>query len=202
MSDPRPLNREDLERMNIPDELWRVSAKEVAPAVRTTIDRYLEQIRLMVQRGAGLILGGGPGVGKSAIGALVAKQARSVGFTVYFGTVWELRECHRARIMFDDALTVLDRAREVDVLVLDGLKQEDKDERFFGLVQIEELLSTRAAKRKVSIITTRMTNQDLESKMAALAETVQGSMVYLQVNGPNKRDDQHKELKKMILGTK
>lgn len=203
----RSLGKEDFERMNLPEEYWRVKIHEVANEVRPTIERYLQNIDLMVKRGAGLILGGPTGVGKTAIAALVAKEARACGFTAYFATTWELRECIRARVSFDDEASVLDRCRDVDVFILDGLKPEDASEKLFGVRDIEDLLTIRGARKKLSIVTTRMSRHEMTSmepgsaKMSGLVEAIQGCMVYVPVTGKNQRTEKQEDLVQTVLGT-
>jgi DNA replication protein DnaC len=186
--------------MNVPEDLWRVKIDGVPESVRPVVEKYLLNFRTMAARGAGLVLGGQSGVGKSAIAALILKEARSLGYTSYFGVIWEVRECVRNRVMFDDSMTVLDRCREVDVLVLDGVKVEDAAERAFSLREIEDLLSVRCLRKRVSIITTRLSDKDYLNKTGSLALTVRGSMMYLKVEGPDKREQQDQDLCKVILG--
>lgn len=197
----RQLTKVDLERMNLPMEFWKVKVPEVAESVRPMVERYLTSLPSMMERGAGLLLGGAPGVGKTAVGALVAKEGRALGFTAFFVTVWELREFVRGKVMYDEALSVFDRCKEVDVLVLDGLRPEDAKEMFLGMRAVEELLTSRGARRKISVVTTRMGAGDLRSHMPTLLDSVQGCMVFVQVEGPNKRSAQNQELRKVVFGT-
>lgn len=64
----RQLTKVDLERMNLPMEFWKVKVPEVAESVRPMVERYLTSLPSMMERGAGLLLGGAPGVGKTAVG--------------------------------------------------------------------------------------------------------------------------------------
>jgi DNA replication protein DnaC len=188
--------------MNLPEEFWRVKVQEVPESVRPMVERYLKSFPEMRDRGAGLILGGTtPGAGRTGTAALILKHARSLLYSTHFATVWELRECVRNKIMWDEAMTVLDRCRDVDVLVLDGLKPEDEKEPFFGVRAMEELLASRCSRKRVTIITTRMSAQEFGAKMRSLADCVQGRLLFVSVDGPNKRSSQSEELKKAILGT-
>lgn len=198
----RPLTEADFARMHLPEEYWRSKIQEVAESVREPVQNYLVSMHKMAERGAGLIVGGGSGVGKTGIAALVAKEARSRGFTVFFTTIWELREYVRSRIMFDDSTSVLDRCREVDVLVLDNLRAEDATEMMVNAKTLEDLLASRGSRRKISILTTRMSLGDLRAKMPGLMDVTQGLMVYMPVIGVNKRVQQHQELDRAVFGSK
>lgn len=187
--------------MNLPRDYWTVKVQGVPESVQDTVRRYLVNTDTMMERGAGMILSGSPGVGKTGIAALVCKEARSRGYTVYFTSVWELRECIRAKILFDEGTSVLDRCREVDVLVLDGLRTEDQKDYVFGIRAIEELLVGRGARKKVSLVTTRMNMRELREAFEGLLDAVQGCMVSLPVEGPDLRRAQNEELKRAVLGT-
>lgn len=197
----RPNTRSDFERMNLPRDYWTVKVQGVPESVREMVRRYLVNTDTMVSRGAGMILSGRAGVGKTGIAALVAKEARSRGYTVYFTSVWELRECVRSKVMFDEGTSILDRCREVDVLVLDGLRPEDQKDYTFGGRSIEELLVGRGARKQVSILTTRMDVKDMLESFGGLLEAVQGCMVSVPVEGPDLRQAQNEELMRVVLGT-
>jgi DNA replication protein DnaC len=196
----RPLAIPDFERMNLPREFWTAKVQHVPEAMREKVNRYLVHLPKMLDRGIGMILSGDTGVGKTGIAALVAKEARSCGYTVFFTTVWELRECVKAKVMFEEATSVLDRCRDVDFLILDGMRPEDAKDFTFDRRSIEELLVTRGARRKVSILTSRMKVRDFQADFPSLIEAVQGCMVFLDVKGPNQRTEKNAELKKTAFG--
>ena len=113
----RPLGIPDFERMNLPQAYWRAKVQNVAEEVRPLVARYLLKMDQMVENGVGMIVLGEPGVGKTGIAALVAKEARSRGYVVMFTSVWELRELIRAKVRFDDELSMMQRAADVPVLI-------------------------------------------------------------------------------------
>jgi DNA replication protein DnaC len=197
----RPLEAVDFRRMNLPDEFWRATLDRVPESVRGVVHRYLAHIEKMIAKPAGLLLSGASGVGKSAIAALVCKEARSRGFTCFFGTVWELREAVRNRIPFDDHETLMERVRNVDVLVLDGLRAEDNNEVVLGNRAIQELLMTRGSRRKLSVVTTQLDAAGMRKHFGGLLDSVQGCMVYLPVDGENQRRRRKEELQRAVLGS-
>lgn len=196
----RKLGPPDFLRMNLPETYWRVKIQGVAEEVRLPVTRYLLKLDEMVSRGAGLFLCGPSGVGKTAITALVAKEARARGFTVYFSTVWELRESIRTNIQFDGEVSLMERAQIVDVLILDDIRADDLDKGWFGRSEIEALAAYRTARRKVTIFTTQLPTKDLPAKLPALMAAVEASVVTLPVVGPNLREAQKTDLRRAIFG--
>lgn len=194
----RTLVEDDLQRMNLPEDFWRVKVTEVAEQVRPTVERFLFRIEEFLSRGVGLILSGGPGVGKTGIASLVCKEARSRGFTAFFVSVWDLRDGIRSRTMFDDEESVLDRCKDVDVLVIDGLRQSDATEPFFKSRDLEELVAFRNERRRMTVVTTRMGKTEIGS-FGSLADTAQGRLAFVEVIGPNKREQVQKRLQAEIL---
>lgn len=197
----RKLDAEDLRRMNLPEEFWRTRVDQAPESVQEAVARYLRKIERMSQDGIGLFITGSRGVGKTALAAMVLKEARSRGFTAYFSSLWELREMIRSRIMFDDDTSMLGRCQEVDFLVLDGLREEDAQERWFGLKEIEELVRYRGNKRLVTIITTRFSFQDMASgPFRSLLEAAQGHLVQFPVEGPNRHEKRQNDLRRAVFG--
>jgi len=198
----RGVGPPDFERMNLPEEFWRAKVNETAESVRSIVHSYLFRIPELVQKGAGLYLHGPVGVGKTGIAALVAKEARARGFTVFFIGVWELREAVKSKMQFDDSASVLDRCRNVDVLVLDNLREEDEKEYMVNGRMLEELIAYRKLKKRVTIATSRMTPMDLRGKMPGLYDATVGSLVPIAVIGDNRRVRAHQDLVQEVLGTR
>lgn len=194
----RSLGRVDLERMNLPEDTWLAKVQSVSDKVREPTENYLRNIDQAAANGAGLLVHGAKGVGKTAIAALIAKEARSRGYTALFVRVWELREMIRSRMDFDADSSMAERAREVEVLVLDDLRQEDAGEKFFTLSEITQLVRYRASRRRLTVVTTRLAIRVLDSPpMDALSDT----LLLFPVEGPNLRDERKRELEQSILGT-
>jgi DNA replication protein DnaC len=196
------LKRGDLERMNIPPEFWRAKATDLPNEdLRLMVARCCVSIKKVVENGRGLLLYGPPGAGKTRVATLIAKAARSWKFTVFYSMIWELRECVRSRIPFDDDTTIMDRCREVDVLVLDGLAEEDMDEKLVNLRSVEQLIVYRGQRRRITILTTRFTFDELR-KTPRLKAFVRGTDPYLhhlKVEGGTRRRSKPNDILKNIL---
>lgn len=196
----RNLTAEDLSRMNIPEDLWRAKIQDVQPPARSIIENYLTRFDDMAQKGAGLILRGGVGTGKTAIGVLVAKEARARGYTAFFTTVFELREAIRTKQMYDESLSVFDRCKEADVLILDNMLDSDMDDHYVNKRFIEELLVGRGMRLKISILSTRLSREDLK-KYGSFFSAIEGYMVSVTVAGEDLRKRRSEELKAVVVGT-
>lgn len=165
----RKLDSTDFIRMNLPEEFWLVTYEAIGNAkVKESVHRYLQGVRKKNPVGRGLLLVGEVGTGKTAIAAVVLKYARSIGFPGFFVSFWELREYIRAKVSFDSDQTVFDRCRNVDFLVLDDFGVGDARDISLGDRFLEGLVTYRASRRRVTIITTRLKVDKLKAELGQL----------------------------------
>lgn len=210
----RKLVKEDLIKMNLPEEFWRtkldpVPATETTPArpgvdksVRIEVESYLLNINARLVDGIGLILCGGIGSGKTAIASLIAREASAWCHSVLFVHVDELRDLVASHTYWNDQTTVLERARRVDFLILDGVRGDIKEDKVFGHIELESLLSGRAAHKRPTIVTTRLNFSKFGAAFPILHEATKGSLVFMAVEGPNLRDEQQKAAEQIIFSKK
>jgi DNA replication protein DnaC len=180
----RELDTDDWERMNVPAEFRKVRTEAIAVSVRERVKNYLLNLREAKERGVGLWVVGGTGVGKTSIGVAVARLAMMQGMTAYFTTVAELRECIHSRTMFDSDKTVWERVQDVGVLVLDAFSTAELEDHIFGEKEIEHLLTSRGSRQRITIVTVSMTGT-ATSKTKLYARTLR-YMVVLEVIGENR----------------
>jgi len=202
MMDKREIDHEDMERMQLPPELWEVTLEKVPESVQQVVARYLSRAPQMVSACAGLLLMGPPGVGKSAIAALIAKEVRAHRMPVFWISVSDLRESIRKRLMFDEEQTMMDRARAVPLLVLDDLDPADASDRLLGARDLERLVLQRGGWKRPTIITTRIPFADIDADFGTFAEAVKGRMVPLLVEGPNQCNTGDRALKDLVMGAR
>jgi DNA replication protein DnaC len=186
--------------MNLPENMWRSKVQFVSELVRPVVERFLQNIDLHVTHGHGLLVSGAPGIGKTGVAALVAKEARCRGYSAFFITVWDLREAVRSRIEFDEDMSVLERCREVDVLVLDGLRSDDAKDPFFGARAIEELVAGRGVRKKMTVVTTQMGKNLLWQEFRSFMNSTRGTLAVFVMDGPDLRQNQEKALESVVLG--
>lgn len=174
---------------------------QIPRSVKEPVMNFLRLMRAMKEAGAGLLIMGGAGVGKTTLAALVLKRSRELGMTGLFTSVSGLREDLRARREYDGDKTMLIRCREVDVLVLDDLALADaRDTMWFGVRHIEELVAARRAARLVTVITTRLSKDAMRAdpSLTSLLATSMGSLIDLQVIGKNHQETKAAELRALI----
>lgn len=194
----RALVRTDLERMGLPESLWRSRVQTVPASVQQVVHNYLFKIESYIERGVGLFVTGAAGVGKSGIASLVAKEARMRGHTVFFTSVFLFREASKAKVVFDEEQSFVQRCRAVEVLIFDGLTIDDLSG--FDARVVEELVAYRKSKNKLTVITSRAPASEIRKKSERFIEATLGATVYLDVVGADLNLESHKALSKEVLG--
>lgn len=198
----RALGKPDFERMNLPEQFRKVKCKTVQGDTQRVLFSYLTRIKEMHTKGAGLILVGGPGVGKTSAAALVLKESRAWGFSAFFVSIWELRELVRSKVFFEETTTILDRCRTVDTLVLDDMKESDIKDHWVNEEILAELVKTRVNSKRVTVLTARTSAADFRMKFPKLFDASIGGLVLLGIEGKNLRADSHKALVADVVGGK
>lgn len=194
------LAQDDFLRLELPREFWGANCKQIPPSVQGPVNNFLRMMETMKNEGAGLLLMGGPGVGKTTVASLVLKRGRELGWSGLFSSVSHLREDLRGRREFDGDRTMLARCREVDVLVLDDLSMADARDMWFGARHVEELLAARKAARLITVITTRMSKDAMrgEPNMNSLLATATGSLIDILITGRNYQEIQAARLRGLV----
>jgi len=139
--------------MHLPLELWCSSKALLTASVLVPITKFSEKILEVKEKNVGLFLHGDVGSGKTGAACVVLKEARAWGFTAYAISVTELRDAVRTYAAFDSESTIMDRARNVDFLLLDDLREEDATEKIFGINDIRNLIVSRHDRGLPTIIT-------------------------------------------------
>lgn len=156
LESPRKLEVKDLERMCLPRALWGAREAVLPSEMRAVWTNYTRDVRQHMARGVSLFFWGPQGCGKSCLCALLATHVRSYGYTVYWLSTWDYREARRQGSRFDEETSVLERAKEVGLLILDGLSVEDIEDRYYGLADLRGLIGYRASHCRSTFVTTRL----------------------------------------------
>ena len=162
----RPLTQRCLERMRIPCGYWRVKIDRLSDGPhKRIVMRYMRRIDDAVKAGYGIVLCGENDSGKTSIASMILQEARRRGYSGLFLTTQQyLAECEGGTL-FDDAQTLQERSKNVDVLVLDDLGKEVSKygtstaghergvvvARFF-----DDLIRTRQSNMRSTVITTNL----------------------------------------------
>jgi len=155
----RKINEKDLIRVTLPKEYWGANIDGIAnEKVRAIVSRFCKHVDKMVERGYGLLLVGQRGTGKTACAAIILKEAIRRYISAYFITIPRLRD-----LQFDDknllygdgsdGITIRQKIRETDLLVIDGVDIEFFTDNVFGPQKMAHLLRERRSSRLSTIVT-------------------------------------------------
>lgn len=205
----RELNRNDLERMQIPDRYWRVSFNDITDSHRLSIgstfrglvEKYMRNMDEVIAEGAGLIFWGPNGTGKSSASVVIAKEFRRRMKTVLFMETADLKRTVIERDHFDENETFWDRAKGVDVLILDDFGKGIMDSTGFGSSLFDELVRSRNSHKRVTIITANLPIMDWRVELDVKESTLQAlkeCTVPIEVTGPNRRENSIKKLEALL----
>ena len=199
----RELNADDMHRMCIPRRYWGATFKQISgdgdPSPKSVAKKYITKIEDMIEKGVGLLLWGKNGTGKSCMAVVMAKEFRRRGYPVLFLEVADLKNKVFNREIFDELETFWDRARNVDVLVLDDLGKGIRDEKGAGARVIDELVRHRNAEMLVTIITTNMSPAALKDELKiSTMHSLKESVFPIKIEGPDRREDAKREMGKLL----
>lgn len=195
----RELTQDDLVRARIPSRYWTVNLAGVQAQVREIADRYLKEIEQMHDKGVGLLLWGANGVGKTSLSVVIGKEYRRRGHSLMFLESAELKGAIIHNEAFDDEQTLWDRAKSVDVLIIDDLGKGVQDNTGFGARVLDELVRHRNANKRVTFITTNMTLKALEDDLKASTMHSLKECIYpVRVSGEDLRERAKQEIGSLL----
>jgi DNA replication protein DnaC len=159
------LTRAHMDLMRIPRRFWE-SDFELIPECegKEILRSYLRNIEDMLNRGEGLLLWGPNGHGKTSAAVIVAMEARRRGASVLFVQAETLRQASIEGTMFSDERSLIERAREVDILVFDDLGKEHTGESGYTERLFENLFRERSASKRVTLVTTNLSTKSPADK--------------------------------------
>jgi DNA replication protein DnaC len=160
------------------------------------VQEYCLKLPLYINKGVGLLLYGPLGTGKTALGTILLRCLPTKGYS-YRG-LWvdssRLAEYKIERTLFSsnymEPLSMMDRIRQVDLLVIDELAPS-KD---YGTSLIEQIIRDRVGDMKATVITTNLSPPEIKSRATGLASIISEITVPICISGHNFRQDRFKEL--------
>ena len=151
---------------------------------------WFENINYKLQDGEGILLYGDYGRGKSMLAAVLLKVALAHG---HFGMWLDYRDLGGVssyKLMFDDNTLLLDRAKQVPLLVIDEFEQRKTStgSKTHGETIVEALVRERESQGLSTIITTNHSPKTLkESGNAGFFAILQSACRPVLVDGPDHR---------------
>lgn len=203
----KKLGESDMLRMMIPKAYWRFTFEEISEyeddecSPKEIARRYLSKLPEMMTRGVGLLLWGKNGRGKSGIAVVIAKEARRRGYTVLYAESSDLKRSVIEKVAFDEDISMWERARSVDMLVLDDLGKGTQDRTGFGARLLDELIRHRNANGRVTLISTNMnpTEKQLEDELkASTIHSLKECVIPCEIVGHDRREEKREELKGLL----
>lgn len=206
----RKLTASDLHRMNIPSRYWGVRFEDISEDIirgtnkspKDVIRNYIINMEDMRRVGAGFVFWGQNGTGKSSISVVLAKEYRRRGYTVLFMEAADLKRMVSEREHFDEDETYWDRAKSVDVLILDDFGKGVIDGKGFGATLFDELIRARNSRKLVTIITSNPIVEEWEERFDLKSSTIhvlKECTLPVEVVGCDKRGESAKKLAAMII---
>ena len=202
----RELDREDLERMRIPTRYWGSTFDLLTnnggdESLQSMVGKYIVNMSEMRRAGAGFIFYGKNGTGKSCASVVLAKEYRRRGYTVLFMEASDLKRMVIEKEYFDEDETYWERARSVDVLVLDDFGKGVMDSTGFGATLFDELIRARNSRKLVTIITSNLPHSDWKDDLELKASTIHSlkeCMIPVQVVGDDNRKGSESKLRALL----
>jgi predicted ATPase len=177
------LTPQVLSFLRIPKNLWGATMADVPNKCphKKLVSAYLDDIVANVESGQGLYLWGDYGRGKSALAAMTLKAAaiqRKLGLWI---RAKDLPEYIINDTPFVEEQTMLERAKECCILVIDEF-QVRKNIGFYETA-IEDLLRGRIADGKTTIVTSNIVPKELSETYPPLYSVLQESLYPIKVSG-------------------
>lgn len=153
--DQRELTIEDLQLMLLPESFYSLTVDDLpTEEAAKLLDRYAGKLKSAFDNKVGLLITGPADCGKEEVAAIIAKVAASFRKTGMYISVSDLRDSLIRRVNYNADKSAVQRAKEVDLLILTGLEETDSKEKFLSLKDIASLVRARANRFRLTIITT------------------------------------------------
>jgi len=191
----RELTKDDLLRARVPKRYWTASMDGVQESVREVATKYLANIEEMLSKGVGLLLWGSNGIGKTSLSVVIGKEYRRRGQSLLFLEAAEIKGAVISSEMFDEEQTLWERAKTVEVLLIDDLGKGVQDSTGFGARVLDELIRHRNANKRVTFITTNMTLKAIEEELKSSTMHSLKECIYpMRISGEDLREAAKSEI--------
>ncbi len=167
----------------------------VQESVREVATKYLANIEEMLSKGVGLLLWGSNGIGKTSLSVVIGKEYRRRGQSLLFLEAAEIKGAVINSEMFDEEQTLWERAKTVEVLLIDDLGKGVQDSTGFGARVLDELIRHRNANKRVTFITTNMTLKAIEEELKSSTMHSLKECIYpMRISGEDLREAAKSEI--------
>lgn len=183
------LNEEIMQRLNLPKKHWYCVLSKIPDQCphKELLVNWIDNLKSNVRNAKGMLLVGDYSRGKSGSAAIMLKAAASKGIIGLWLTARDLPTYVIEKTLFDDDLTVINRARQVPLLVIDEL--QIRDSVAYSEQAVEMLVRKRIDDGKCTIITTNHSTKELKHKYPALIAALSEAVYPVSVSGHNFRQE-------------
>ena len=193
----RKIDKSDMYRMGVGPRFWGCTFDKIPDKCphKEPFGKWLSKITYNLNKGIGLLLSGDYGAGKTSLAVIAMKHT-----FVRKGSAIMIRGNQLRTAVIgdeeDDDMTVRKRLTEVDLLTLDDVGSEH--ETAFGVSLMEEILRERYDKRKATIITTNLSNDDLAKKLGeSMISFLSASTIHIICTGHDFREVERSVIKEV-----
>lgn len=181
------ITKQHLDRMRIPKKYWSCKLADIPEVCvhKIFIHKYIEDLAVHVREGTGLLLHGDYGRGKTALGAIILKAGATFGHIGLFIRTDNLPTYVIEKTKFDETYTMMERIRDVPILVLDEvIIWGDKRDWY-----LESLIRDRVNEEKATILTSNLGPGQLRDKYPGLASVLKEAVLPVKIEGHDFRED-------------
>lgn len=188
-----PLRYKNVKFSNIPDSM----------PYKEKIKKYLDNLETYSRAGLGLYLFSNKhSTGKTAIAVMVLRHALRLRKIGLFVNCNELITSVVNRVNYDEGVSLFDRAKQVEILVIDDFGGEYRTESGYALNMLEDIIRYRVQEMKTTIITsTNIPPSKIKVAYSeALSSLLQESCTIIGVDGMDWCDKLKTEIANMLEG--
>jgi len=179
--------------MRIPKKHWGCSLSQIPEKCshKEPILKWVQDVHQNVRSARGLLLLGDYSTGKSGTAAICLKAAADRGLIGFWTTARDLPGQVIKDVLFDEDMTIIERAESVPLLVIDEVQV--RDTVAFSEQVVEMLVRHRIDNQLGTILTTNHSREQLQTKYPALIAALTEAVFPVYVSGHNFREQIAKE---------
>lgn len=187
-----------LERIKIPKNLWEAQVDLIPDhcSHKQKIQKYLENLKTHIQEGNGLLLHGNYSRGKSAIGAIILKEAAKYGHIGLWVNCKDIPEHCIKEYAFDEENTWKSRMLSVPLLLIDEVVFYGDKRDYY----LDEIVRTRLAQKLCTCLTTNYSPDKIQADYPALFHALREVAVPQKIDGHDFRQKKSQDMNGDVFG--